>query len=73
MSRAELERLMTDLSENPGLRARCGDFDGDPEGKIRWARSSGYDVTEEDVRDWTELSDDDLDQVAGGWDGGTGP
>lgn len=82
MSRAELSRLLEDVRNTPRLLEELKGLVRDPEAAIRWAGDKGYDLDREDAADLRdgeqELSDDDLDQVAGGDDawsptgGGTG-
>jgi len=70
MSSAELKRLLEDVRKDPclldGLRARRRD----PEAALGWASERGYHLVLEDVAELVdsdrELSDDDLDQAAGG-------
>ena len=77
MSRADFERLTADLQARPDLlndlRSRIDDLGG----SVQWARGQGYDVTQDELRELMdsdrELSDDELEQAAGGDDGwGTG-
>lgn len=82
MSVSELARLETDLKNNPDLRREVADLPGEPVQLAQWARRHGYDLTPAQVRQLLgtpgELSDDDLEKVAGGDDpwstsgGGTG-
>lgn len=70
MSRSDLERLVADLRRHPDLSGASGL-------SLQWARDRGYDITEEELAELTashrELSDDELEQAAGGDDGwGTG-
>lgn len=67
MSRRDLERLVADVQQNPDLFQRLRE----------WAQERGYEVTEEELSELREshreLSDDELEQAAGGDDGwGTG-
>jgi predicted ribosomally synthesized peptide with nif11-like leader len=71
MSKPDLERLVTDLQQNPDLLEQLS---------LQWARERGYDVTQEELsglmESHRELSDDELEQAAGGddgWGGGTPP
>jgi predicted ribosomally synthesized peptide with nif11-like leader len=73
MSRPDLARLITDLQHKPGLAKQMGASDP----SVQWARERGYDVTQEELTELMasnrELSDDELEQAAGGDDGwGTG-
>lgn len=77
MSRADFERLTADLQARPDLlndlRSRIDDLDG----SVQWARAKDYDVTRDEMRELMdsdrELSDDELEEAAGGdWSDGTG-
>jgi hypothetical protein len=82
MSHTELDRLETDLSRDSDLRREMARLQGEPIQVAEWARSRGYLLTPGQLRQLLgsqgELSDDDLEQVAGGDDpwmtsgGGTG-
>ncbi|HET9229199.1 MAG TPA: Nif11-like leader peptide family natural product precursor [Thermoanaerobaculia bacterium] len=72
MSRPDLERLIADLRKHPHLLQELREH-----GSVAWARDRGYDVTREELMELMdgdrELSDDELEQAAGGDDGwGTG-
>jgi predicted ribosomally synthesized peptide with nif11-like leader len=74
MSRPDLERLTADLRKHPDLFQELQEQKG---GLAQWARERGYDVTREELKELMdsdrELSDDELEQAAGGDDGwGTG-
>lgn len=73
MSRPDLDRLIADLQKHPDLLQELREH----QGSVQWARDRGYDVTREELRELMdsdrELSDDELEQAAGGDDGwGTG-
>lgn len=72
----DLERLKLDLEEDPRLAAELQRSDGGAEEWARWAQGRGYDITAaeaEELAATDELSDDDLEKVAGGWpDGSSG-
>ena len=75
MSKTDLERLVADLRQSPGLLAPLSAA-SEP---VQWARDHGYDVTQEELKELMdgnrELSDDELEQAAGGddgWGSGTG-
>lgn len=73
MSRPDLERLVADLRQNPDLLKQLA-ASGQ---SVEWVRERGYDVTQEELSQLAEsnreLSDDELEQAAGGDDGwGTG-
>jgi predicted ribosomally synthesized peptide with nif11-like leader len=73
MSKPDLARLIADLQHNPELAKQVGTSGP----SVQWARERGYDVTQEELSELAEsnreLSDDELEQAAGGDDGwGTG-
>jgi predicted ribosomally synthesized peptide with nif11-like leader len=73
MSRPDLERLIADLRQHPDLFQELKE----QKGSVQWAHDRGYDVTLEELVELMdsdrELSDDELEQAAGGDDGwGTG-
>ena len=77
MSRSDLERLLEDVRKDPSLMEdlRCRVHDRDT--AIEWARQRGYVLGREDVTALAdsdrELSDDELEDAAGGdWGSGTG-
>lgn len=81
MSVSELARLEADLNGNPDLRREVAELQEEPVQLAQWARRHGYNLTPAQVRQLLgtpgELSDDDLEKVAGGDDpwstsGGTG-
>jgi predicted ribosomally synthesized peptide with nif11-like leader len=72
----EFERLMADLRKNPDLLQDLGEM-GDLDRAVRWAHEHGYKVNPEELQELLashrELSDDELEQAAGGdWGTGTG-
>lgn len=76
MSRADFERLTADLQVRPDLlndlRSRIDDLGQ----SVEWARGQGYEVNRDEMRELMdsdrELSDDELEQAAGGdWGDGT--
>jgi predicted ribosomally synthesized peptide with nif11-like leader len=79
MSTSDLERLLEDVRKDPSLmedlRSRVHDLDT----AIEWARQKGYVLGREDMTALAEsdreLSDDELEDAAGGdWgSGGTPP
>ena len=74
MSTRDLEGLLADLQQNAGLREELEALEPDPEIWVRWAGSKGYSFTREDADRLAEsrdldISDDDLEKVAGGWCG----
>jgi predicted ribosomally synthesized peptide with nif11-like leader len=77
MSRADLERFVADLGKDSGLFQELEGQKGSSGPSVHWARNHGYDVTQEELAELMdsgrELSDDELEQAAGGDDGwGTG-
>ena len=74
--RGEFERLTADLRSNPDLLQDLGEMP-DLQGAVRWAHARGYKVDPEELEELLashrELSDDELEQAAGGdWGTGTG-
>jgi predicted ribosomally synthesized peptide with nif11-like leader len=69
-SSAELNRFLEALRNDPRLLDESRALLRNPDAARRWAHGKGYLLTPEDVQallDWDrELSDDDLDQAAGG-------
>ncbi len=80
MSRPEMDRLLADLQTHPYLLTELRSLGTDPDQATLWARDKGYDLTPQELRELAdsdqELSDEDLEEVAGGeedWTpGGTG-
>lgn len=76
MSRPDLERFTAEFERDPALAERFAALGDDPEGWVRLARERGYDLTLDEARGLVssrrELTDDELEQVAGGWDGSAG-
>lgn len=77
MSAADVDRLVRAIQKHPDLLAELRSLDT-PGRRLQWAREKGYPLTEEELEGLCEsdqaLSDDELEQVAGGDDGwgGTG-
>ncbi len=75
MSRFDLERFTTDYERDPALAEGFAELGDDPQGWARLAREKGYEITPDEagslLSSRRELSDDELDEVAGGWDGDT--
>jgi predicted ribosomally synthesized peptide with nif11-like leader len=74
MSMADLEGFVAALQQNASLREEFEALDSNPETWIRWASSKGYELSHEDADRLAEsrdldISDDDLENVAGGWCG----
>jgi predicted ribosomally synthesized peptide with nif11-like leader len=72
MSSSELNRLMGDVRKDPHLVDELRALLSDPDAALRWAVDKGYHLTLEDVAELCdsdrELSDDDLEEAAGGDD-----
>jgi predicted ribosomally synthesized peptide with nif11-like leader len=68
----ELTRLLDFVRKTPGLLEELRSLLATPDAAIRWAGKQGYRLTPEDVAELQrcdqELSDDELDKVAGGDD-----
>ena len=73
MSSSEADRFLTDLQNDAGLRQELENLGQDIEACVRWANAKGYAFTREEAETIgafdADLSDDDLEQVAGGWCG----
>jgi predicted ribosomally synthesized peptide with nif11-like leader len=72
----EFQRLMADLRRHPDLLQDLGEI-GDLDRAVRWVHERGYKVEAEELQELLashrELSDDELEQAAGGdWGTGTG-
>lgn len=71
MSRREVDRFLSDLQNNAGLRQEVAKLGQDMEACVQWANAQGYQFTLEEALETgvfdADLSDDDLEQVAGGW------
>lgn len=72
MSRADVNRLLGDLQKTPDLLEELRGVAKDPEAAARWAGVKGYDLTAEEVEELVasdrELTDDELEDAAGGED-----
>jgi len=75
MSMEDLERLMSDLRNEPELMKELRALGESRENWVRWAGERGYRFSVQEAEGLAtsrgELSDDELDMVAGGWDGTT--
>ncbi|MEM7482097.1 MAG: Nif11-like leader peptide family RiPP precursor [Acidobacteriota bacterium] len=68
MTNTDLIRFQQDLGRDAALRAEFESLAEDLATWSVWARSKGYDLSPDDLADLNEeISDDDLDEVAGGW------
>ena len=70
MRSSELIRLLEDLRKDAAFLQESRGMLRDPEAALRWAVDRGYRLTVGDIAELCEsdreLSDDDLDQAAGG-------
>lgn len=74
MSMNDYERCMSDLEQNAALRDELNALEADPGAWACWAGTKGYTLTREEAMGLAEyvdreISDDDLEKVAGGWCG----
>ncbi len=72
----EFERLTADLRKNPDLLQELGEIT-DLDRAVQWSHARGYKVNADELRELLashrELSDDELEEAAGGdWGDGTG-
>jgi predicted ribosomally synthesized peptide with nif11-like leader len=80
MSRLDLDRLLDDVQRDPELREDFRNTSADSTRLAQWAVARGYELTDSEIADLVsserELSDDDLENAAGGedaWGSGTPP
>lgn len=72
MSKADVERFVNDLKSDPALLAQVKENAAGVGAVVEVARSRGYDITVDEARNYirdqagTQLSDSDLDAIAGG-------
>jgi predicted ribosomally synthesized peptide with nif11-like leader len=68
--RDELKGFLADVRNDPHRLAELRALIDDPDAAIRWVGNQGFQLTPEDMAELLdcerELSDDDLDQAAGG-------
>ncbi|HEY0510331.1 MAG TPA: Nif11-like leader peptide family RiPP precursor [Thermoanaerobaculia bacterium] len=74
MSTGDFERFLSDLQDDAGLRDDFQALDSNPDTWVRWANAKGYSFTRDEATRLadshaSEISDDDLEKVAGGWCG----
>ena len=71
----DLQRLMAAAEKDPALSERLSALEA--EALVEWAAAKGYSLTLDEAQSFSatyeELSDDDLEQVAGGWTGDNTP
>lgn len=77
MSRPDFERLLADVQKDPELRESFRSASMERQGLARWTEERGYRLTDAEIAELVdserELSDEDLEQAAGGdWGTGTG-
>lgn len=77
MSTSGRDRLVQDLQQNSDLFQEFRDLSQNLNRLLQWTREKGYVVTREELEQFLdsdrELSDDELEQAAGGdWSDGTG-
>lgn len=76
MSTAEFERFLSDLQRDPELMEEFRSLAEDPAIWVRWASAKGYEISQDEAAaledTYSEISDDDLEQAAGGWSGEDG-
>ena len=71
MNKRDVERFLSDLQKDAGLRQELADLAPDREACVRWANEKGYSFTLDEAIEIgafdSDLSEDDLEKVAGGW------
>lgn len=74
MSRFDVERFTTAMQRDQELEEKFLSRQDDPVALAQWAKSEGYELTAEEVEglisSYGELPMEELENVAGGWDGG---
>lgn len=71
MSRAELEQFVADVKADPRLQADLKERGSGVASLVEIARSGGYEITTQDVRDYIrsqdrDLTEQELDRVSAG-------
>lgn len=72
MSQSEVERFVADLKSDESMRSELTGSASGVGSVVSFAKDKGYDITADEARDYIqgqsnrELSDDELDAVAGG-------
>jgi predicted ribosomally synthesized peptide with nif11-like leader len=71
MSKAEIERFVKDVKTDTALQAEIKKAGSDPQAFVALAKKKGYDFTVDELKKHAEnkkgeLSQEDLDKVAGG-------
>lgn len=76
MSRTDLERFTADVRDDPVLETELSQVRDDPQALMEWALKRGYGLSLQEANalasTYEELSDEELENVAGGWDGNNG-
>lgn len=76
MSAFDVKRFSSDLQKDPTLMEEFTLLGENPEAWVELAASKGYELSIEEATGLStshrELSDDELENVAGGWDTGSG-
>lgn len=79
MSQTHYQRLVAELQGNSGVREEIAALSGSSQALFDWAAAKGYELSLDEIErlleSLRELSDDELDKVAGGedaWGSGTG-
>ncbi len=76
MSQSELQRFLDDLRRDSELAEEFHSRADDLDAQVRWANDQGYLFSRDEaaaVAGFGELSDEDLEQAAGGWTGDPPP
>jgi len=76
MSRSELQRFLGDLRRISGLSEEFERLTGELEAQVCWANERGYRFSLEEAAElggFGELSDEELEEAAGGWTGDPPP
>ncbi|HEV3074261.1 MAG TPA: Nif11-like leader peptide family RiPP precursor [Thermoanaerobaculia bacterium] len=71
MSQSELQRFLSDLRSVAGMADEAAQHRDHIEEQVRWANERGYHFTFDEVEALVgsgELSDEELEEAAGGWD-----
>jgi len=66
MSKENLEQFMSKVADSEELQAKIGE-EIDAAALIALGAESGCEFTADDLTEYAKLSDDELDEVAGGW------
>ena len=74
MSRQDVQRFSEALRRDPSLEAEFRDLGQDPQAWQKHALARGYRLTLDEISglsgSYRELDEDEIEQVAGGWDDG---